>query len=86
MNLKHFLLVIITLFAMGYVTSASAGSMRCGVHLIQDSSANGPGKYEVEKKCGAPVQRYGNTWIYELKGRKYTVTFKENGRISRITD
>jgi hypothetical protein len=86
MNLKHFLLVIITLFAMGYVTTASAGSMRCGVHLIQDGSANGPGKYEVEKKCGAPVQRYGNTWIYELKGRKYTVTFKENGKLSRITD
>ena len=58
MNLKHFLLSIITLFAMGHVTSASAGSMRCGVHLIQDGSANGPGKYEVEKKCGSPAGRY----------------------------
>ena len=84
MNLKHLLLLIITLFVTGHVTSASAGSMRCGVHLIQDGSRDGPGKYEVEKKCGAPVRRYGNTWIYELKGRKYTVTFKENGRVSKI--
>jgi hypothetical protein len=85
MNLKHFLLLIITLFAMGYVTCASAGNMRCGVHLIQDGSANGPGKYEIEKKCGKPAQRYGNTWIYELKGRQYTVTFKDNGQLSKIS-
>ena len=84
MNLRHFLLLIITLFATGYVTSASAGTMRCGVHLIQDGVRNGPGKYEVEKKCGAPLQRYGNTWVYEVKGRQYKVTFKDNGQLSRI--
>jgi hypothetical protein len=85
MNLKHLLLLIITLFATGYVTTASAGSMRCGVHLIQDGSRSGPGKYEIEKKCGAPEQRYGNTWIYVIKGRKYTVTFNETGKIRKIS-
>ncbi len=84
MNLKHFLLLIITLFALGYVMTASAGSMRCGVHLIQDGARNGPGKYEVEKKCGEPVGRYGNTWIYEVKGRKYVLHFKDNGQLSKI--
>jgi hypothetical protein len=84
MNLKHFLLSIITLFAMGIVTSASAGTMRCGVHLIQDGVRNGPGKYEVQKKCGEPAGRYGNTWVYEVKGRKYVLHFKDNGQLSRI--
>lgn len=84
MNLKHFLLLIVTLFALGYVMTASAGSMRCGVHLIQDQVRNGPGKYEVEKKCGEPDGRYGNTWIYEIKGRKYVLNFKDNGQLSKI--
>jgi hypothetical protein len=85
MNLKHLLLLIITLFAMGSVMSASAASMRCGVHIIQTGSISGTGKYEVEKKCGAPTQRYGNTWIYVLKGREYTIIFKDNGTISTIS-
>lgn len=84
MNQKHFLLLSITLFALGYTMTASAGSMRCGVHLIQDGSRNGPGKYEVEKKCGAPAGRYGNTWVYEDKGRKYILTFEDNGQLATI--
>jgi hypothetical protein len=85
MNLKHLLLLVITLFAMGYVMSASAATMRCGVHLIQSGSSSGIGKYELEKKCGKPTQRYGNTWIYVLKGREYTIIFKDNGKISTIS-
>ncbi len=36
---------------------ASAASMRCGSHIIQDGVRDGPGKYEVLKKCGEPTER-----------------------------
>ena len=81
---KYYLLAFATIFALGYMTSALAGSIRCGVHIIQDGGRNGPGKYEVLKKCGEPVDRFGNTWIYE-KGGRYVITFKDNGQIARIT-
>ena len=83
MKLKRALLAIIFV-SMGYVASATAGSMRCGVHIVQDGQRDGPGKYEVLKKCGDPVERYGNTWVYELKGSRYIVTFKDNGMLERI--
>ncbi len=84
MTKKHFVLTVTTLFALGCMTSASAGSMRCGVHLIQDGGRNGPGKYEVLKKCGEPTERFGNTWIYERLGNRYILTFKDNGQLAKI--
>lgn len=85
MNIKYFLLVITCLVVTGYMTFASAASsMKCGVHLIQDRQINGPGKYEILKKCGEPVSRYGNTWVYEISGRSYVLTFKDNGQLSKI--
>jgi hypothetical protein len=82
---KYCLLAIAAFFALGYMTSASAGSIRCGVHLIQDGGRNGPGKYEVLTKCGEPVERFGNTWIYVRNGTRYSITFKDNGQIARIS-
>ena len=85
MKNKTYLLAVTVLLSTGYFTSASAStSIRCGVHLIQDSQMNGPGKYEVVKKCGEPIERYGNTWIYEIHGTRYVLTFKDNGQLSRI--
>jgi|AP95_1055475.scaffolds.fasta_scaffold00052_20 hypothetical protein len=82
---KHFILAMVTLFALGCMTTASAGTIRCGVHLIQDGGRNGPGKYEVLKKCGEPAERFGNTWVYEMKGNRYVLTFKDNGQLARIS-
>jgi len=62
-----------------------AGSMRCGVHLIQDAGRTGPGKYEVLKKCGEPSFRDGNTWVYEKSSKKHVVTFDERGLVRTIT-
>ena len=85
MNTKAYLVGATVLFAAVYFTSASAStSMRCGVHLIQDSQRNGPGKYEVLKKCGEPVERFGNTWVYEIGGTRYVLTFKDNGELAAI--
>jgi hypothetical protein len=83
MKIKHFLLATTALLAMGYLSSASAAAMRCGTHLIQDGNRQGPGKYEVLKKCGEPVERFGNTWVYE-KGGTYILTFRDDGQLQSI--
>jgi hypothetical protein len=64
---------------------ATADSMRCGSHLIDDSRRDGPGKYEVLKLCGEPTAREGNTWIYERGGSKRVVHFDDSGRVTAIS-
>jgi hypothetical protein len=56
---------VVLLLATGFMESASAGSMRCGTHVISSGQGNSPGQYEVLKRCGEPTFRQGNTWIYE---------------------
>ena len=63
--------------------SASAGTINCGVHLIQDDTRIAVTKYEVLKKCGEPKLREGDTWFYEKSGSTVEITFK-SGRISSI--
>jgi len=64
---------------------ASAGYMRCGTHMIQDGQRNGPGKYEVSKKCGRPTEQYGNTWVYDLPGQsKKILRFNDSGQLTTI--
>ena len=66
--------------------SASAGFIRCGGHVIEDSGRSGPGKYEVLKKCGQPTAQFGNTWVYERGGSKKIIQFHDSGRVSSIQD
>ena len=64
---------------------ASAASMRCGSHIIQDGLRNAPGKYEVLKKCGEPTERLGDTWIYDKWGKSIRVLrFGPDGRLMSI--
>jgi len=63
----------------------ASGSMRCGSHIISAGGRNGPGMYEVLKKCGEPTDRFGNTWIYQQSGgAKRTVHFNSAGAVTRI--
>jgi len=63
----------------------ASGSMRCGQHVISGGGRQGPGQYEVLKKCGEPTQRMGNTWVYDKPGQKRRVIrFNDNGMIIRI--
>jgi hypothetical protein len=68
------------LFAM---QGATAGTINCGVHYIQDDTRTPVSKYEVLKKCGEPKSREGDTWFYERGGSVVAITFK-GGRISSI--
>ncbi len=63
---------------------AFAASMRCGTHIISTGGRSGPDKYEVLKKCGEPIVRQGDSWIYEQSGTRRTVVFDPSGSVSRI--
>ena len=63
----------------------AVGSMRCGTHIISTGGRNGPGMYEVLKKCGEPTDRFGNTWIYaQSGGGRRVVVFDSSGNLMRI--
>ena len=70
----------------GLAQTASAASLRCGTHLIQDSQRNGPTKYEVLKKCGEPKDRMGNTWVYKSAARTKFLTFNGSGKLETIRE
>lgn len=82
--MKKLWITVVTVLSAFIVQSAIADSMRCGTSLI---SKKNTGKYEVLKKCGEPTERYGNTWVYDVKGKKRKVVkFKDNGQISSVID
>ena len=69
------------------VTAAHASdrSMRCGNYLIHAGGGkDSAGMYEVLKKCGEPVVKNGNTWIYEQGRMTRVLTFNYEGRLLRI--
>ncbi|MCZ6830326.1 MAG: DUF2845 domain-containing protein [Gammaproteobacteria bacterium] len=76
---------LITLFC-GLAQTASAASLRCGNYLIQDGARNGTTKYEVLKKCGEPVSRMGNTWVYKSAARTKLLQFNNSGTLVTIRD
>ena len=85
MNRKYLCLAGLALALAFGAESASATSMRCGVHVIQDGGRHGPMQYEVLKKCGEPTVRHGDTWIYERRGQPTLILrFGANGILSTI--
>ncbi len=73
------------LLTVGYFQPASAGSMRCGTHIISSGQGNSPGQYEVLKRCGEPTFRQGNTWVYEMSSSvSRKIRFDNNGKILDI--
>ena len=83
MKLTTTCLASVTGLLLTVMQSASAGTINCGVHLIQDDTRIAVTKYEVLKKCGEPKLREGDTWFYEKSGSTVEITFK-SGRISSI--
>ena len=85
MKMRTLWLTIITAFTLLAIQPVSAGSMKCGVHIVEDGGRTGPGMYEVLKRCGEPTFREGRTWIYERGNKKrYIVVFKDSGDLSSI--
>ena len=84
--MKTLLITLIAGFSTLMFQSVYAGSMRCGSHLIADGGRTGPGTYEVLKRCGEPISRQGNTWVYKKGNKRYLIHFNENGAITSIRD
>jgi hypothetical protein len=77
-------ILILTLAAVA-AHSASDRSMRCGTYLIYSGGGkNSTGMYEVLKKCGEPIMKNSDTWIYEQGGMYRVLTFNYEGRLARI--
>jgi hypothetical protein len=75
----------VVLLAVAFIQPATAGSMRCGTHIISSGQNNSPGMYEVLKRCGEPTFRQGNTWIYERSSSvSNRIRFDRNGVILDI--
>jgi hypothetical protein len=75
----------VVLLAVAFIQPATAGSMRCGTHIISSGQNNSPGMYEVLKRCGEPTFRQGNTWIYEKSSSvSNRIRFDRNGIILDI--
>jgi hypothetical protein len=75
----------VVLLAVAFIQPATAGSMRCGTHIISSGQGNSPGMYEVLKRCGEPTFRQGNTWIYEKSSSvSNRIRFDRNGVILDI--
>jgi hypothetical protein len=78
-----FVAMTLTLFSI----NASAGTIRCGGSIIDDGDRRGISKQEVEKRCGPPYSKYGNSWLYSMPNGTVTrIRFKDNGEVTSITN
>ena len=79
------LLAVLILILMAAVVHASDRSMRCGNYLVHAGGGKSSATmYEVLKKCGEPVVKHGDTWIYEQGRMTRTLTFNLQGRLGTI--
>ncbi|MCZ6802512.1 MAG: DUF2845 domain-containing protein [Proteobacteria bacterium] len=82
--MKKLFITLIAVFSILVLQSVYAGTIRCGSHLISDGGRNGPGRYEVLKRCGEPTFRQGYTWVYKKGNKRTIIVFNDNGNIVRI--
>ena len=76
-------ILLLVFFAVQAI--ASDRSMRCGTYLIYSGGGkNSTGMYEVLRKCGEPIIKNNDTWIYEQGSMFRILTFNYEGRLARI--
>lgn len=79
------LLAGLLLLCVAMAAQASDRSIRCGQNLIHAGGGkDSSGMYEVLKKCGEPVAKRGDTWIYEQGNMRRILTFNHQGRLQTI--
>ena len=87
MNFKLLVLLLAAVTLILFSFNSPAGTIRCGGSLIDDGDRRGISKQEVEKRCGPPYSKYGNSWIYSLPNGTVTrIRFKDNGEVTSITN
>ena len=65
---------------------ASAGSIRCGTHLIDDGESSGQSRAEVKKKCGTPDSSSGDSLHYKIMNVTYKLHFNASDELTSITE
>ncbi len=84
MRIVQSLIVLLTfIFAFG---AASAGTMVCGVKVIEDGQIPGQSRAEIHKKCGPPKSVSGNNWYYEKNKQTYRLHFNDNDELESIIE
>lgn len=80
-----FLATGLSLILFGLQSMAADRSIRCGTFLIYSGGGKDSARiYEVLKKCGEPVEKYGNDWIYVQGSMRRILTFNAEGKLLRI--
>jgi len=84
-NIIKIATIVLLLTVVAAQVHSSDRSMRCGTYLIYSGGGkNATGMYEVLKKCGEPVMKNGNTWVYEQGSMNRVLTFNYEGRLANI--
>ena len=82
---SKFSAVILLLALFSVQANAADRSMRCGTYLIYSGGGkSSTGMYEVLRKCGEPIMKNNDTWVYEQGNMFRVLTFNHEGRLARI--
>jgi len=65
---------------------ASAGTMTCGTHMIQDDQTPGQSRSDIEGKCGAPESSSGDDMYYKKGNVMYRLHFNDGNELESITE
>jgi hypothetical protein len=83
--MKKYLFLLAVPFCLLASQAASADSMMCGTHMIQDDQIPGQSRSEVEAKCGTPVSVSGDTMYYVDGNVTYRLDFNDADELESIT-
>ena len=83
--MKKYLFLLPVPFCLLASQAASADSMMCGTHMIQDDQNPGLSRSEVEAKCGTPQNVSGDTLFYVNGNVTYRLDFNDADELESIT-
>jgi hypothetical protein len=78
-------LMVLPLFVLASPL-ATAGSMTCGTHMIQDDQIPGQSREEIEEKCGVPESSHGNNIYYKKGNVTYRLHFNDGNELETIAE
>ena len=82
---KYLSLILVPLFMLSSQL-ASADSMTCGTHMIQDDQIPGQSRSDVEGKCGTPESSSGDEVFYKKGNVSYRLHFNDGDKLESITE
>ena len=82
---KYLSLMLVPLFMLSSQL-ASADSMTCGTHMIQDDQIPGQSRSDVEGKCGTPESSSGDDMYYKQGNVTYRLHFNDGNELESITE